>query len=129
MAPVLFSLVIFSCGSGENTMPDELIGIWMTPAPKYEECFFELTPKMVVYGSGHFFEHLDINYLLRVEKNQKKTHTLYTIHYENAEGQKLKLELFYLQKKGGRIRFKHQKKILWQKVREEDLSPYLRLSP
>ena len=121
--------LIPGCQPGEKTMPQELIGIWMTSAPKYKECFLELSQEMIVFGSGHYFEHMDINYFVSVEKIQKKTHILYTIHYENIEGQKSKLPVYYVPLRGGSIRFKNQKKIEWRKINKEEMLEYFSLSP
>lgn len=111
-------LFLFGCQLREpETLPPEIVGVWESPAPKYKDCTLELTKEFVVFTSGEFQDHIDVNFIVKVEKKPERNHVLYTIHYENLEEQKYKFSFYYYPSKGGVMRLKNQKRIEWKKVR------------
>lgn len=98
----------------DKTIPEELIGLWETSEPRYEDCTFELKDEMIIFNN--YPEYTNINYITDIEKSPEKDRVLYHIHYEDQEGQEFKLSLFYDKTADvGVIRFKNQKEIIWTK--------------
>jgi len=109
----------FGCQSkGPVTFPDELLGVWETSAPKYKDCFFELTENSIIFANLTSVNkaHVSRNSIRKFEKIQKEKGLLYTIHYEDAKGQEYKFPFYYDPSKGGAIRFMNQEQIEWRKM-------------
>ncbi len=117
---ILLALAIFvsffGCQLKEPaTLPDELLGVWKTSAPKYKDCFFQLTKDAITFANRDL-DNIDVNSILKIEKIHKEKGILYTIHYENREGQECKFFFYYDPSKGDAIRFKNQEGIEWRKA-------------
>ena len=117
---ILLALVISTSIFGSQcresrTVPSELVGVWETPAPKYKDCYFELTENLIIFANEAHLEKKDVNLISRIEKIHKGKRILYTIHYENKEGQEYKFSFYYDPSKGGAIKFKNQLRIEWRK--------------
>lgn len=107
----------FGCQSkGPATVPDELLGVWKTSAPKYKRCFFEITKDSITFANRDVSEGLDVNIISKIEKTHEEKQILYTIHYKKRKGEECKLPFYYNPSKGGTIRFKNQKEIEWRKA-------------
>lgn len=98
------------------TVPDELLGVWETSAPKYEGCFFEITKDSIIFANRDLLEAFDVNVISKIEKTQKEKQILYTIYYEKRKGEEYKFPFYYDQLRGGAIRFKNQEQIEWRKA-------------
>lgn len=104
----------------DKTVPEELVGVWETSAPRYKNCFFELKGEMITFNKG--LDYINVNLITDIEKSPEQEGILYDIHYEDEEGQEYKLSLFYFKTPdGGVIRFKNQKEIKWTR-REDKIS-------
>jgi len=94
--------------------------VWVTTAPTYEDCFFEIKTDEVIFGSGEKkFDTYPIT-KIKIEKDLKEQKTLYIICYKNITGQEYKFSLYYDPANQGTIRFKNQKEMVWAK---KTLSP------
>lgn len=119
-----FSL-LFGCQAREPTaIPDELLGVWKTPAPKYKRCFFEITKDSIIFVNRDSLEGPDVNIIVKIEKTKKEKQTLYTIHYKRMKGEEYKFPFHYDISKGGTIRFKNQKEIAWRKVNARSIEGF-----
>lgn len=43
-----------SCGSGPTTPPAEILGRWVTDAPRHRDRIFEIRDDVVIFGTGKF---------------------------------------------------------------------------
>jgi len=101
----------------DKTIPEELIGVWETSAPHYENCFFKLNDEMIIFNNG--LDYINANHITNLETSPERESVLYNIYYEDEKGQEYKLSLFYFKTpNGGVIKFKNQKEIKW--TRRED---------
>jgi hypothetical protein len=117
---ILVALAILACLFGcqpeePATVPDELLGVWETSAPKYKDSFFELTKDTLTFANRDL-DYIDVNSISKIEKIHREKGILYTIHYENREGQEYKFAFYYDPLRGGAIRFKNQDQIEWRKA-------------
>ena len=103
-----------------NTVPDELKGVWKTSVPKYKDRSFELTEKLIIFVSGDLFENIDVNLISKIEIIGEGNCRLYAIQYENMEKQDFKLSFYYEPSDDGVIRFKNQQKIEWRKEKSPE---------
>jgi hypothetical protein len=107
----------FGCQSKKvSTFPDEVLGVWRTSAPKYQDCFVELAKNLIIFANLTAIDNIQINCIQEIEEIRKGKRLLYIIHYEDAKGQEYKFPLYYDPSKGGVIRFKNQQQIEWTKM-------------
>ena len=101
----------------EDTAPADLEGVWVTDAPRYARCSFELRRDMIVFNNAQ--GHADINFIQRIETRLEKGTHLYSITYKDRKGQTFILAFYHEQTtRGGHIRFKNQKNIRWRRLTE-----------
>ena len=117
----LLAFIVFTCFFGcqsrdSTTVPGELVGVWKTSAPKYKGCYFELTQDSIIFANIPLSAKNN-NSVSKIEKiHRKGKPILYTIHYEDREGLEYKFSFFYDPLRGGTIRLKTQRQIVWKKV-------------
>ena len=107
---------LFGCQPTKNTtLPDELVGVWKTSAPKYAERSLEFTKGSIILGSGK--GNFDPHPIANIETIREGHSILYAISHLNSEGQEYTLAFYYDPADGGVIRLKNQKTIVWKKER------------
>jgi hypothetical protein len=108
--------LFFGCQSKDSgTVPRELKGVWGTSAPKYKNCFLELTEDKVIFTNEEELDKMSFNSIVGIEL-KKGQRVLYTITYEDDNDQEYELSFFYNPSKGGTIRLLNQQKIIWKKT-------------
>jgi uncharacterized lipoprotein YehR (DUF1307 family) len=115
--PVAVALVLALAGCGpesSKTIPEDLIGIWKTSAPKYAGTFIELTRTTITFGAGEKGTHL--HSVGKVTRVRDEGGTLYTVFYTDSGGQEYKFA-FYYDPADGVLRWKNQRTIAWVKAK------------
>lgn len=110
--------ILFAFGCSRNpVIPDELVGIWRTPTPIYEGCFFQITKEEISFGSkdGQVSSFLIKD--MRTQRIADEEWTLYTISYVARGYQKYEFPFYYHPASNGVIRFKNKMESVW--TREE----------
>jgi hypothetical protein len=114
---IILSLLGGNSCKKELIVPEELSGVWVTSAPKYEGCYFEVTSDEIIIKDKeeevNFFEITKIE----AEKNPDENFINYIITYVDLGGRPFEMSVLYFPAEEGTIRFKHQKNIVW--VRSE----------
>ena len=121
--PVFLAFAILTIFIGcpskkDTTVPDELLGVWKTSAPKYADRYFEITKGVMIFDIGE--GDVDSSPITSIETVSGGRHTLYTISYQsyqNREGQEYRFSFYYDSAHGGEIVFKNQEDITWTKER------------
>jgi hypothetical protein len=112
---VLLSLSVLGCQESRNThVPKDLIGKWVTNAPKYEDRYLELTENMIYFGTGG--KTFDFDPIGKISMTPQGKRVLYTISYYHIEGQEFKLSFFHDPKRQT-LALKNQPRIIWTKGR------------
>ena len=89
---LLFLIILVGC-KGEVVVPQHLIGVWETPAPKYADRYMKFTEHTLIYGIG---EGEEISHEIeKIDMEQAGGGTLYTFHYRDSEGEKWTLTFTY----------------------------------
>jgi hypothetical protein len=117
---LVLAIPIFVLGcqpKGDETLPPELVGVWMSSAPRFKDHTLELSKEFIVFTSGKFQNFINVNFILKVDRKPERNHIFYIIHYENIHDQKFKFSFYYYPKKGGVIRLKNQMDTEWKKVK------------
>jgi hypothetical protein len=115
---LLFSISLLGCQpEGPETLPTELEGVWMSPAPRYKNDTLELSKEFIVFTSGNSQDFVNVNFIVKVEEKPGKDHIFYIIHYENIDEQRYKFAFYYYPSSGGVMRLKNRKDIEWRKVK------------
>jgi hypothetical protein len=96
-----------------KTAPDDLIGVWKTSDPKYEDRFFEVDRSTITFGKGGGDSDTHSITSIEIEKGDEARGNLYTIAYKDKEGQKFTFLIYYNPANQGTIRFKNQDQIEW----------------
>ena len=122
---ILLALAMFAALFGSQcrepwAVPDELVGVWRTSAPKYADCYFELTQDLMIFANEAHLEERSVNRISGIKKTDRGKAILYTfsyeVHFEDEEGKKGKFSFYYDPSEGGSIRFKNQPRIKWRKA-------------
>lgn len=109
-------LVIITINCGRTTSASEgLIGIWKTSDMRYNDTFFEIKKKEIIFrtkeGNSESFPIIKI----KKEPMEDKEWVLYTIFYCSRDSQKLEFPFYFRPADSGVIRFKNQPYLVWKK--------------
>lgn len=103
------------CG-GETPVPEELLHVWRTDHPGYEDRYLDIRRHSVVFGTGgassvgHPIERVEL-------EDAEDDGFLCVLHYRTRDGGDAQLRLVYEPGPPQRLRFENRKET-W--VREED---------
>jgi len=115
---LLLCLLEIQCGNS-NSLPDEFLGVWESPGPAYEDCYFELRKDAIVFENRKEPETYSVNAIVRFEETKGKKGTFYTITYEGEEKLEYKFHFYHDPSDGGSIRLKNRPELLWKKKTSE----------
>jgi hypothetical protein len=112
---VIFAVVFgVQCQKG-FTVPEELIGVWVTKDPRYFNYPFEIKKNTVIFEQGLGYLDFAVYPIAGVKKTESEGQTLYIIYYTLPSGKKFEFSFYYSAAKGGEIRFKNQPEMVWTK--------------
>lgn len=97
------------------TVPEELVGVWVTEDPDYSDRPFEIKKNTVIFEQGLGYLDFDVYPIAEVNKTESEGQTLYIIYYTIPSGKKFEFSFYYSAANGGEIRFKNQPEMLWTK--------------
>jgi len=97
-----------------ESVPDELVGVWKTTSPRYEDRFFEISEDLVVFGTGG--HTTEAHPIVSMSGTREDERPLYAISYEIAEGEEYEFFFYYDPAGSGVIRFKNQLDMAWTAV-------------
>jgi hypothetical protein len=100
-----------------KTAPEDLIGLWKTSDPKYEDRFLEIDRSTITFGTGGGNSDTHSITSIEIEKGPEAKGNLYTIAYDK-EGQKFTFLIYYHPANQGTIRFKNQDQIVWTREKK-----------
>jgi hypothetical protein len=112
-AVLALSTLLIACGTKKHpTLPEELVGVWKTSAPKYADRYFELQRNTIIFGTG---EGTTSTHLIdSVEEARKGDQILYTISY-TEDGKRYEWSFYYDPAHSKSIRLKNQAPMVWTK--------------
>ncbi len=115
---LVISVLFVECQpSGLETVPTEIMGVWKTSARNFEDGSFELTEDHIVFRNSGPPQYESVNSIVRMERVAEGQDLLYTVHYENTQGEKYLFTFYHYPTKGGTIRLKNQGEIEWRRVK------------
>jgi hypothetical protein len=115
---IAFAILILFFGAQcqkEFTVPEELIGVWVTDDPKYADHPFEIKKETLIFEQGQGYLDFDVFPIVGLEKTDADGDTLYIIHYVLPAGKKFEFSFYYASAEGGVIRFRNQPEMKWTK--------------
>lgn len=108
--PLMFVVaVLASCASEPAPTPDEILGIWVTDAPRHQDRTFEIRDDAVIFGTGKFSAprlYLLVGFEPRPEITGWQVCTLL---YREYDGSIAELDLQYQMRPKPRLRFSNRK--------------------
>lgn len=110
---LILTLVAACAPEKKTSVPDHLIGLWKTAAPKYSGRFFRITAEGIVFGTGE--GRSEIHTVVGVKEKKEEGKDAYIITYLSEEGQEYRLSVYMDPTREGVMRFKNQPGILWTK--------------
>ena len=115
---MIFTTILFGCQGGKmQSVPDELQGVWKPLDLRYADRSIEFSYDTIIFGIGEGeFDSNSINYL-KMKRNRDERSTVYTIYYEDKEGEEYILSMFYYEDNDV-IKLQYQEYIVW--TREKD---------
>jgi hypothetical protein len=95
-----------------RTVPDRLVGEWVSSDPRYDDRVFEIDPVSVNFGTPG--AKVTVGFIKSVDAESDGSRTLYTIEYvaNNLPGQ---ITFYYDTDKGESLYFKNRKTVFWTK--------------
>ena len=121
---VMFLLLVSSlgCQTERNpVVPDALVGVWNTSAPRYSNRSFEITKSSAIFEHGGGFFDFAAYPITKVEKVETDARTLYVLVFMIPEGLEYEFSFYHSPANGGVIRFKNQEQIAWKKANHGQL--------
>ena len=119
----VFAILMMFFGTKCGKTPivsDDLIGVWKTVSPKYAGTFFELTKTSIKFKTKEETVNTYAITKIKSKKEGEEEWTLYTICYVAQEGLEYEFPFYFSPERNGRIRFKNQMDIIWNREREVD---------
>lgn len=108
----------------DNAMPDYLIGMWVTSAPKYKDSFISFSKYSITFGRLKE-DHILLYNITSIKKANKNKDVLFTISHRGVESDdKERILSFYYTSakesliKSGVLRLMNKKHIEWKKLKE-----------
>lgn len=110
----IITVVLFlSACSRDTDVPKELIGIWKTAAPQYEDRHLTIDENYITLGLGAEGE---VSYIIKnIESRKKDSGTSYTFYYEDSEGEEWTLAFYYESSNNGFIILNNSENV-WKKM-------------
>lgn len=109
---VALLIIVLSACQGQS-IPDSLVGTWVSDNPKYESCFLKITPLHIVFGDPEMnSEECEIK---KVATEKKDQIVMVTINYVNTKKEPLSVDLLYSSKDGGYLSLKNQPGVIWKR--------------
>jgi len=95
-----------------RSVPDVLVGEWVSSDAHYDDRVFEIDPISVNFGTPG--AHVTVGFIQSVTSEQDGPKTLYTIHYvaNKLPGQ---ITFYYDTEKSETIYFKNRQNVFWTK--------------
>lgn len=117
VASLAFAVVFMALPAGCNrgsTVPEGLVGTWQTDAKESADVTFDFSGERIVISSdmGVFEYALE---KVEAEKGHLYNTTLYSIYYQDRDGETNLMKLLYSPDEGGTIRFKSDQDTVWTK--------------
>ena len=115
---IAFAILIVFFGAQcqkEFTVPEELIGVWVTDDPKYADHPFEIKKETLIFEQGLGYFDFDVYPIVDLEKTDADGDILYIIYYLIPAGHKFEFSFIYAPIEGGEIKFKNQPEMKWTK--------------
>ena len=120
MFSVLFVEYFVGCSQPPKFIPEELSGEYRTTYPKYENEFFNLSPKLITLGFDN--GNRKVYEVIRIEKEIIDNRILYTILCGNEdEGEEFNFAFFTDFAGKGIIHFKNKPQVAWEKTRNRNI--------
>ncbi len=94
-------------------VPDDLVGVWVTTAPKYEGRFFEISKASIIFGSNEYTVNSYV--ITKLDAVFEEEDILFTVHFHDPDGGPEEKKSFYCNLAADipTIRFKNQEDIAW----------------
>ena len=115
---IAFAILILFFGAQcqkEFTVPEELIGVWVTDDPIDAYHLFEIKEDTLIFEQDLGYFDFDVFPIVGLDKSGENGDTLYIIYYLIASGRKFEFSFYYTPTEGGVIRFKNQPEMKWTK--------------
>lgn len=107
-------LLLSGCGRGRiKEVPPELLGVWRTDAPGYQDRFMEIRPREIIFGTGP--GSADIHTINGLRRRAAPGHIDFTIFYDNVEGQEYEFSIIFEYSEGGQITLTNQRNMVWRR--------------
>jgi hypothetical protein len=107
---VAIVLATIACGPSNEELPEALVGVWRTDAPRYADRYLELQPGFVTFGTGPV--SMDLYALASVSSEPVKPPArgrLYTLVYTDGEGLPSSLRLIHDERNPSVLRLAHRR--------------------
>jgi hypothetical protein len=116
---MIASVLLATQCSKESAVPDELIGVWETAYPGYEDRGIEITKNTLIFERGGGYFDFATYPIVGIDKAFEDRDILYVIYYVNPEGYRYEFSIYYNPTDGGTFRFRDREQIKWTKRKKK----------
>jgi hypothetical protein len=110
-------ILILSAACQKQSVPDSMVGIWVTDSPRYENCFLKIGPTSVIFGDPE--KNGDEYSITNVKTAEKNRTVMVTIEFVSTQKTFLSVELLYSADDGGHVLLKNHPNVIWKRGETE----------
>ena len=109
---ILLTMTIFPNCQISKSVPNDLIGTWITEAQEYKGSYFELNQKSILFSKKD--GTIDDFAIIKIKRSKMKGEWVkYTIYYRDRQLKKYELPILYHPHSYGTIRFMNREQNTW----------------
>jgi hypothetical protein len=105
----LIILISVSACDRIKTPPPDLVGVWETDAPRYENRYIEITNESLIFGL--YDSDNIVNEIKYIKLEKEGLLSNYTIHYVDPEGEKWTLTLSHDPHNNGTLKLQNRDEV------------------
>lgn len=117
LALLFTSAFVVACAPrGPAEVPEELLGVWITDDPRYEDRFLKLEKRKIHFGMGG--NEATEAPIIGLEELSERGALVYRIKYLSPDGLEYTQSLYY-DRSTGELRYKNRPSVVWRRVEIE----------
>lgn len=114
-----FCLILITSCAEPVMVPPDLIGKWVTDAPRYEDRYIEINKEDVIFGGETGTEDPTFFMIKKIKENKIGKFVEWTFHCKTVENSSINIVLFYAKDEyGAYFEQRNQRQVQWVKEPE-----------
>ena len=117
----LVVLSVLACAKTDNSISEELLGVWVADQPQYRGRFLQISRDTITFGQGA--GEVATYAISSIESEKSADSVLICVHYRDLSQNEYQVSFYHDEAADGqgRLWMKHQKDIIWRREAKEPL--------